>query len=75
MHVCLPARSVSASRVHFGTGGEVGRWSGAARHVAVTPKREEKTELSGRGLSREQGPSNAWALCRGLSPILVLGHC
>lgn len=60
LHVCLPARSVSASRVHLRTvGGGEGGGAAPAWHVAVSPKGAENTELSGRGLSREQGPSNA----------------
>lgn len=68
MSACLPGvlllLSIESILELLGAGGGA---AVTAWHVAVSPKRAENTELSGRGLSREQGPSNA------LAPILALG--
>lgn len=67
MHVCLTARSVSASRVPLRSVGE------RARNVAVFPKGVKKRELSGRGFSREQGPNNTLGSLQGSGSYLSAG--
>lgn len=71
LHVCLPAKSVSASRVHLrmvegGRGHQPGTW--------LCPPRGQRTQNSLEGAFQgNRAQAMPWALCRGLARVLVLG--